>query len=90
MAGKKTMQNPGRDDIIPIRFQNMGIPNAVFSCCPCFSWLKKKRHSPNFESDLLSESSAFFPKSVPAVRKADIYGRKNTFMTDFFWQKESA
>jgi len=40
--------------IIQIRFQNMSIPNAVFLCFSCFSWLKKKRHSPNFESDLVS------------------------------------
>ena len=32
--------------LIPIRFQNMGIPNAVFSCCSCFSWLKKKEAFP--------------------------------------------
>ena len=44
----------GHKNIIPIRFQNMGIPNSVFSCCPCFSRFKKKRHSPNFESGLVS------------------------------------
>jgi len=40
---------------ISIHFKNMGMPNAVFSYFSCFSW-QKKRHSPNFESKLVSGS----------------------------------